>query len=120
MSADPLRWLLRRPWRDVDLPPDAVGIPTMLSKTERKLLYGLARDYAQGDAAIVDGGSFLGGSTAALLAGVRDRAERWTGPSGASHDLFRVDTYMLEKFFPDRQVGGAVRPPYHAPPPPLR
>jgi hypothetical protein len=112
MSADPLRWLLRRPWRDVDLPPDAVGIPTMLSKTERKLLYGLARDYAHGDAAIVDGGSFLGGSTAALLAGVRDRPEPWTGPPVESYDLFRVDAYMLRKFFPERSVGESFRSQY--------
>jgi hypothetical protein len=114
MSADPLRWLLRRPWRDLELPPDAVGIPTMLSKTERKLLYGLARDYAHGDAAIVDGGSFLGGSTAALLAGIRDRPERWTGPPVASYDLFRVEAYTLRKFFPDQEVGESFRPQYDA------
>jgi predicted O-methyltransferase YrrM len=112
MSADPLRWLLRRPWRDVTLPPDAVGIPTMLSKTERKLLYGLARDYARGDAAIVDGGSFLGGSTAALLAGVRDRAQPWAGPPVASYDLFRVEAYTLKKFFPEATVGDSFRPQY--------
>lgn len=109
-----LDFLLRRPWRDVTLPPDAVGIPTMLSKTERKLLYGLARDYARGDAAIVDGGSFLGGSTAALLAGVGDRSDPWTGPPVASYDLFRVEEYTLRKFFPDQQVGESFRPKYDA------
>ncbi|HWJ31694.1 MAG TPA: hypothetical protein VNR59_05070 [Gaiellaceae bacterium] len=114
MSADPLRWLLRRPWRDLLLPPDAVGIPTMLSRSERKLLYGLARDYARGESAIVDGGSFLGGSTAALLAGVRDRAEPWTGPPVASYDLFRVEEYTLKKFFPDANVGDSFRPQYDA------
>jgi len=112
MLADPLRWLLRRPWRDVTLPPDAIGIPTMLSKTERKLLYGLARDYAHGDAAVVDGGSFLGGSTAALLAGVRDRADRWTGPPVASYDLFRVEGYTVGKFFPGGDVGDSFRPQF--------
>jgi hypothetical protein len=101
MTPDHLRRLCRRPWRDVTLPPDAVGIPTMLSKMERKLLYSLARDYASPDAAIVDGGSFLGGSTAALLAGVRDRTETWTGPPVASYDLFQVDEYMVPKFFWD-------------------
>jgi hypothetical protein len=85
----------------VSLPPDAVGIPTMLSKTERKLLYGLARDYASGDGAIVDAGCFLGGSTAALLAGVRDRGDGWTGPPVASYDLFEVEDYTLPKFFAD-------------------
>jgi hypothetical protein len=99
MTSDRLRHLLRRPWRDVTLPPDAVGVPTMLSKMERRLLYSLARDHAGGDAAIVDAGSFLGGSTAALLAGVRDRPEPWPGPPVASYDLFQVDQYMVPKFF---------------------
>jgi hypothetical protein len=101
---DNLRTLGRRPWRNLALPPDATGIPTMLSKMERRLLYSLARDYA-GDGAIVDAGSFLGGSTAALLAGVRDRSEPWSGPAVASYDLFQVDEYMVPKFFAeDRSV----------------
>ena len=112
MSSNALDFLLRRPWRDVTLPPDAVGIPTMLSKTERKLLYGLARDYARGDAAIVDAGAFLGGSTAALLAGVRDRGAAWTGPPVASYDLFLVEEYTLRKFFPDQGVGESFRAAY--------
>jgi len=101
MRADALRELIRRRWRDAALPPDAVGIPTMLSKTERKLLYGLARDHASPDGAIVDAGCFLGGSTAALLAGLRDRDAPWTGPPLHSYDLFRVEDYTLDKFFAD-------------------
>jgi hypothetical protein len=102
-----LEYLLRRRWRDVDLPPDAVGIPTMLSKLERKLLYTLARDYASGDAAIVDAGCFLGGSTAALLAGLHDRPEPWDGPPIESYDLFRVEAYTVPKFFADDR---SIRP----------
>jgi hypothetical protein len=112
MQPDPLRTLLRRPWRDVELPPDAVGIPTMLSKAERKLLYGLARDYVSGDGAIVDAGCFLGGSTAALLTGVRDRGRPWSGPPVASYDLFRVEQYTVGKFFRDQpgvRVGDSFR-----------
>ena len=105
MRDDGLLDLVRRPWRDIALPPDAVGIPTMLSKAERRLLYSLARDYATGDAAIVDAGCFLGGSTAALLAGVRDRHEQWTGPPVESYDLFRVEAFTTPKFFAaDRSV----------------
>src|ERR671930_1808243 len=104
MVADPLRYLISRPWRDVTLSPDAVGIPTMLSKAERRLLYSLARDCASGDGAIVDAGCFLGGSTAALLAGVRDRPEPWTGPPVKSYDLFRVEAFTIPKFFADRSV----------------
>jgi hypothetical protein len=117
MAHDPLRSLLRRPWRDVRLPVDAVGIPTMLSKTERKLLYSLARDYAAGDAAIVDAGCFLGGSTAALLAGVRDRAERWSGPPVESYDLFRLEAFTIDKFFaddPSVRVGQSFRDRFDA------
>jgi len=101
VTHDQLQELIRRPWRDVTLPPDAVGIPTMLSKMERRVLYSLARDLATGDAAIVDAGSFLGGSTAALLAGVRDRTKPWTGPAVESYDLFQLDEYMVPKFFAD-------------------
>src|SRR6266513_4378276 len=108
---DNLSTLVRRPWRDIVLPRDATGIPTMLSKLERRLLYSLARDYAC-EGAIVDAGSFLGGSTAALLAGVRDRADPWTGPPVASYDLFQLDEYMVPKFFADDrslQLGDSFR-----------
>jgi hypothetical protein len=109
---DPLRHLIRRPWRDVTVSPDAIGIPTMLSKAERRLLYGLARDYANEEGAIVDAGCFLGGSTAALLAGIRDRAEPWGGPPVESYDLFRVEQYTVQKFFasePEVHTGESFR-----------
>jgi hypothetical protein len=116
MAGDRLRDLVRRPWRDIALSPDAVGIQTMLSKAERRLLYGLARDYASGGA-IVDAGCFLGGSTAALLAGVRDRPGGWTGPPVESYDLFRVEAFTISKFFSgDRsvRVGDSFRPRFDA------
>src|SRR5919201_7004744 len=117
MVRDRLRDLVHRPWRNTALPSDATGIPTMLSKMERRVLYSLARDYASGDAAIVDAGSFLGGSTAALLAGVRDRSEPWSGPPVASYDLFRIDRYMVAKFFSEDgslRVGDSFRPQFDA------
>src|SRR5262249_54226965 len=81
-------------------------------KSERRLLYSLARDYASGDAAIVDAGCFLGGSTAALLAGMRDRQQRWTGPPLTSYDLFRVEAFTIPKFFSTGsvRVGESFRP----------
>ena len=100
-TAPPPDYLLRRPWRDERMPFGIPGIPTMLSKPERRLLYGLARDYATGDAAIVDAGCFLGASTSALLSGVRDRGARWEGPPVASFDLFRVEPYTMQRFFAD-------------------
>jgi hypothetical protein len=117
VTAGQLEYLVRRPWREVSLPSDAVGIPTMLSKSERQLLYGVARDYARDDAAIVDAGCFLGGSTAALLAGLRDRPGGWNGPPVASYDLFRVEPYTMPKFFADdplARVGASFRKRFDA------
>src|SRR5919201_3175686 len=117
MVRDRLRDLVHRPWRTTALPSDAIGIPTMLSKMERRVLYSLARDFATGDAAIVDAGSFLGGSTVALLAGVRDRAQPWSGPPVESYDLFQVDEYMVPKFFADDRslrLGDPFRPRFDA------
>jgi len=106
VAAELLKELLGRPWRgdshDVDIP----WVKTMLSKEERRLLYVLAREYAAGEAAIVDAGCFLGGSTVALLGGVRDRATRWEGPPVASYDLFRVDPATISKYFDDSVSAG--------------
>lgn len=115
MVTDPLRRLIDRPWRDVTLPPDAVGIPTMLSKAERRLLYTLARDFAV-DGAVVDAGCFLGGSSAALLAGQRDRPVPWSGPPVESYDLFRVEEFTIPKFFPEKEsrIGESFRRRYDA------
>ena len=88
----------------------------MLSKAERRLLYTLAREFASGEGAIVDAGCFLGGSSAALLAGVRDRGEPWRGPPVASYDLFRVEAFTVPKFFANgrARVGDSFRPRYDA------
>lgn len=89
----------------------------MLSRQERRLLYCLARDYAEEDGAIVDAGCFLGGSTADLLSGVADRPERWSGPPVTSYDLFRVEAYTVERFFaddPTLSVGDSFRQRFDA------
>src|SRR6266566_4499295 len=99
--ADRLDFLLRRRWHDIELPSDVLRVPAMISESERRLLYGLSRDYASGEAALVDAGCFVGGSSVALLAGVRDRGEPWRGPPVASYDLFRVEGYTMPMFFED-------------------
>jgi hypothetical protein len=100
-TTDRRGYLERRLWRDESLELDVPWVPTMLSPHERRLLYLLARDFAEDDAAIVDAGCFLGGSTVALLAGVRDRQEPWRGEPIASYDRFRVEEYTIPKFFRD-------------------
>lgn len=87
----------------------------MLSERELSLLYVLARDYAVGDGAIIDAGCFLGGSSAALLAGIRDRTEPWAGPPVASYDRFLIEEYTLDQYFagaPNARVGASFRGRY--------
>ncbi len=52
------------------LPPGAI-VPSVMSETERRFLYGLARDYYTGVGCILDAGIFLGASTVAFGAGLR-------------------------------------------------
>jgi hypothetical protein len=106
MAAEALEQLLGRPWSGNRYDADIPWVKTMLSKEERRLLYTLAREYASGEGAIVDAGCFLGGSTVALLGGVRDRGVRWQGPPVASYDLFRVDPATISKYFGDSVRGG--------------
>jgi hypothetical protein len=116
MTIAPLELLRRRPWRDMSIPADA-RVPGMLSELERTLLYSLARDYAPDDAVIVDAGCFLGGSTAPLLAGLRDRREPWRGPPMTSYDRFRVEAYTIPLFFADDptvRVGDSFRGRFEA------
>lgn len=83
----------------------------MLSPDELRLLYALARDYADGSGAIVDAGCFLGGSSAALLAGLRDRDHKWGGPPLFSYDLFQVEDYTRDTFFAGHglEIGDSFR-----------
>lgn len=104
--------LARRPWRSLDVPDDVLSVPTMLAADELALLYFLARDYATGEGAIVDAGCFLGGSSAALLAGLRDRPSGWDGPPVMSYDLFLVEEYTRTAYFsgdPALEVGASFR-----------
>jgi len=87
-------------------------VPSMLSARERGLLYWLARDYFTAAGRIVDAGCFLGGSTAALVAGLRDRAPPLDAASVVSYDLFRVEGYTLPAFaqyLPSTEVGSSFR-----------
>jgi hypothetical protein len=112
---DPAALLRSRPWASVRPPGEVLDIPTMLSEREQGLLYWLARDYISGHGRIVDAGCFLGGSTGALAAGLRDRRSAVPGGLLVSYDLFRVEQYTLETFgdrFPNREVGASFRPAF--------
>lgn len=107
-----------RPWRQVEAPPEVLAVPTMLSVQERQLLYWLARHHVRGDGRIVDGGCFLGGSTAALAAGLAARDDLGPpSPRIASYDRFVVEDYTLADYgssFPDPRPGASFRPAFDA------
>jgi hypothetical protein len=114
-SADQLAQ--ERPWATVEAPADVLAVPSMLSGRERGLLYWLARDYYSGAGRIVDGGCFLGGSTAALAAGLRDRPDLPVTSVIASYDRFVVEEYTLAEFrrcLPNTSVGSSFRSAFDA------
>lgn len=107
----------QRPWREVEAPEEVLSVEGMISPQERSLLYWLAREYASGAGAIVDAGCFLGASTAAFAAGLRDRPSNST-PRIVSYDRFEVESYTIEAGFfaddPDIRVGDSFRPRFDA------
>jgi hypothetical protein len=77
-----------------------LGATTMLSIEERQLLAWLTESWWRGQGAIVDGGCFLGGSTLALAEGLRANAGASAGSRIDVFDLFEVEPYMVEMYFP--------------------
>lgn len=78
------------PWRQVtnaQLRP-AAGAPTMLHRNEQRIYYWLTRNQIAGPGAVVELGSFVGGSTARLGQGLND-----AGSDAALHayDRFTAD-----------------------------
>jgi hypothetical protein len=93
-----------RQWSNIELPPD-VWVPSMLGPDERRLLFSLARDSFSGTGAIVDAGSFLGGSTLALGAGLRANSGARDQVVLHSYDMFLIDDYMLEHYIDPARDG---------------
>lgn len=83
--------------------PDSRPVTTMLAREERRLLYYLTSDYADGRGCIVDAGCFLGGSTTALAIGVLAQQRRTGRPFQTkihSYDLFEAEEWTIGKFLP--------------------
>lgn len=96
-------------WRQQPLPTACTKVPTMLLPEELRLLNYLAQDVYRGDGAIVDAGSFLGGSTVALAEGLR-RNRRWTATGGKpihSYDRFEVEAWTRGVYFPEDVAAGS-------------
>ncbi|MFL6248235.1 MAG: class I SAM-dependent methyltransferase [Thermoanaerobaculia bacterium] len=96
-------------WRQQPLPTACSKVPTMLIPEELRLLNYLAQDVYTGAGAIVDAGSFLGGSTVALAEGLR-RNRRWKrsmiGTPIHSYDRFEVEDWTRGVYFPETVPAG--------------
>jgi hypothetical protein len=98
------------PWAAFPDSMVAVHIPSMLSLTERKMLqWFAARVPLDQRACVVDAGAFLGGSTYALAAGLRERGKDHRGRLFV-YDMFVAPNHgwSLERM-PGRRPGQSVR-----------
>jgi SAM-dependent methyltransferase len=96
-------------WRRNPVPAACANVPTMLVPDELRLLHHLAEDYYSGTGVIVDGGSFLGGSTVALADGLRrNPRRRKLGAEKLIHsfDRFEVEEWTRGVFFPKSTPAG--------------
>jgi SAM-dependent methyltransferase len=90
-------------WRQQPVPAACANVPTMLVPDELRLLHHLAENYYSGMGVIIDGGSFLGGSTVALADGLRRNPRRHRfGDVKPIHsfDRFDVEEWTRDTFFP--------------------
>ncbi len=101
-----------RPTESTVLPPEVRHARTMLSAQELELLYTLSRDHYTGRGDIVDGGAFLGGSTLALAAGLRDNPAALDKAGRVhSYDMFIAD-HFVSQFIDGYPEGASTRPYY--------
>ena len=102
--------LIGTEWRQDPVPAACANVPTMLVPDELRLLHHLAENYYSGAGAIVDGGSFLGGSTVALADGLCRNPRRHRFGSAKpihSYDRFEVEEWTRGNFFPESTAAGA-------------
>jgi hypothetical protein len=119
-SANTFQAVFRRPdsnegaiigtdWRQNPLPIACSKVPTMLVPDELRLLNHLAAHYYRGIGVIVDGGSFLGGSTVALADGLRRNPQPSARAGGRvihSFDRFEVEEWTRGLYFPPTAMTG--------------
>ncbi|HEU0143244.1 MAG TPA: class I SAM-dependent methyltransferase, partial [Nitrososphaera sp.] len=91
--------LRSKPWNDKNLliPQEVFSVTSMLTHEEKRMLYYLALNYYSAQGAILDMGSFLGGSTICFAAALQQRALDETLIH--SYDLFRLGQFELENYF---------------------
>ena len=75
------------------------AVRSMLTAAEREHLFHAARDRFTGQGAILDLGTWLGGSTAALAAGLKEnRNERTKSQKVHAFDLFELNSYLKQAY----------------------
>lgn len=94
-------YLKSKPWLDQDfaVPREIFSVTAMLRRDERRMLYYLALNHYSAQGAIVDMGTFLGGSTICFAAALQQRS--FDKPLIHSYDLFKLGSHELQKFFQD-------------------
>jgi predicted O-methyltransferase YrrM len=88
------------PWNDpgFEAPAEIFTVTGMLNDFEKRMLYWVTLNRYAGWGAILDMGSYLGGSTICFAAGLRERG--LPGPIHA-YDFFRLGPFELERDFAD-------------------
>ena len=107
-----LACLRARPWDLINAPPNTHAVPSMIAAEEKNLLYYLARDYYSGTGRIVDAGCFLGSSTVALAAGLRDGGHTGRLPVVETFDRFTITDYFMINLYPPESgltIGSSFR-----------
>ncbi len=95
--------------------PDWRTVRSMLTAAEREHLFHAARDRFTGQGAILDLGTWLGGSTAALAAGLKEnRNTRVKDQKVHAFDLFELNSYLKQTYpYPELDgipAGGSFLP----------
>lgn len=95
--ADRIAAFSQKPWTKVTVEDlgQAALVPTMLKPDEQQYYFWLTRDWATGTGAVVDLGSFAGGSTACLAEGI--------ARAGRDQLVFGYDKFVVEDYSVFRQ-----------------
>lgn len=91
----------RRAWdsRTVQISPEVAAVPTMLTEEETKMLLWIGQHCFSGKGAVVELGSFLGGSTVRLASGLARSGHPW---SIDAYDRFEISEELKKKFLYSR------------------
>lgn len=92
------------PWAETVLPDEVLRVPAMLSTEERQYLHWATSRLFEGFGEIVDLGPWIGGSSAALAAGLKDRG---SSAKIRSYDLFEWRPSYMEGFLATGLPDGA-------------